>query len=111
MPSDLPIKHNNTDYDNPHDFDPEKGAPTESSSSTKYGRPRLVQDPRLPNPGGRICDVLPHLKSHALSDDSDGSSDILLKQIEAESGNDLKYRTCGWKRVRPFEAKNEFLIH
>lgn len=51
------------------------------------------------DPGGRICDVLPHLRAYDFGD-SDGSSDILGKQIELESGNALQYRTCSWQKVR-----------
>lgn len=51
-----------------------------------------------PDPGGRITDVLPHLRAYDFGD-SDGSSDILGKQIELESGNALQYRTCSWQKV------------
>lgn len=101
-PSGLTEKHNQLDRNGSPIFDSEKGVQLDPSQPS-YGRSKVSHDSRLPNPGGRICDVLPHLRAAAY-DDSDGSSDILLKQIEAESGNALQYRTCGWKRVRSTES-------
>jgi hypothetical protein len=51
------------------------------------------------NAGARICPILPHLKSVNDVDDSDASSNILIKQIDAEAGNALQYRTCSWRKT------------
>lgn len=75
--------------------DLEKGAPVPLVNSGSNGDKKKV--------GGRICPVLPHLRSLDFSSDSDpewaSSDDILGKQIEAESGNALQYRTCSWQKV------------
>lgn len=51
--------------------------------------------------GGRIAPVLPHLRGYdfGTDGDTDGSSDILGKQIEMEAGNAIQYRTCSWQKV------------
>ena len=80
-------------------MDPEKGTPVplvNSGSNDISGKKKV---------GGRICPVLPHLRGLGFNEDSDpewaSSDDILGKQIEAESGNALQYRTCSWQKVRP----------
>lgn len=78
-------------------MDPEKGTPIPlvNSGSNEAGNKKKV--------GGRICPVLPHLRGLDFNSDSDpewaSSDDILGKQIEAESGNALQYRTCSWQKV------------
>lgn len=48
--------------------------------------------------GRRIAPVLPHLVG--TDDGGSGSeTDILTAQIEAESANSIKYRTCSWPKV------------
>jgi hypothetical protein len=51
--------------------------------------------------GGRIAPVLPHLRGYdfGTEGDTDGSSDILGKQIEMEAENAIQYRTCSWQKV------------
>lgn len=75
--------------------DPEKGVPVPLVNSGSNDDKKKV--------GGRICPVLPHLRGLDFNSDSDpewaSSDDILGKQIEAESGNALQYRTCSWQKV------------
>lgn len=85
-------------------MDPEKGTPVSfvnsGSNDIDTGYKKKV--------GGRICPVLPHLRGLDFNSDSDpewaSSDDILGKQIEAESGNALQYRTCSWQKVHKFPS-------
>lgn len=50
--------------------------------------------------GPRIAPVLPHLRdTEIVASDSEGGSDILNKQIQAEEGSAIKYRSCSWQKV------------
>ncbi|KAI9644569.1 hypothetical protein NHQ30_006590 [Ciborinia camelliae] len=51
--------------------------------------------------GPRIGPVLPHLRVNddVGSTDGDSGKDILNKQIEAEAGSAIKYRSCSWQKT------------
>ncbi|KAG4032103.1 hypothetical protein MFRU_007g00170 [Monilinia fructicola] len=50
--------------------------------------------------GPRIAPVLPHLRdTEIVASDSEGGSDILNKQIQAEEGSAIKYRSCSWQKT------------
>ncbi|QSZ30395.1 hypothetical protein DSL72_004918 [Monilinia vaccinii-corymbosi] len=50
--------------------------------------------------GPRIGPVLPHLRDDDVAgSDSDGGKDLLDKQIQAEAGSAIKYRSCSWQKT------------
>lgn len=51
--------------------------------------------------GPRIGPVLPHLRvdTDTSSIDNDSGKDLLDKQLQAEEGSAIKYRSCSWQKV------------
>lgn len=82
-------KHDNMDNGSPMRYNP-----TPKLDHSRFDR----KTDGAPDPKGRICGVLPHLRGYDFGD-SDSGSDILGKQIELEAGNALQYRTCSWQKV------------
>lgn len=66
----------------------------ESAEKRNFGGLRSTNK----RPGARICPILPHLAGYE-DVSSDSGSDILGKQIEMESDNAIKYRTCSWQKA------------
>ncbi|KAF3352220.1 hypothetical protein VDGD_01182 [Verticillium dahliae] len=80
------------------DSDPERdstNAPKQSSwLASAFGGPNVVIGPR-------IEPVAAHLLPNHQEGDSDvgSAAEIMGKQVDAEQGNGIKYRTCSWQKT------------
>jgi hypothetical protein len=82
------------------DRDPEKDAAVSAQHHHTVVHKRKWYPHSDKQVGGRIAPVLAHLKGYDFGSDSDiSAAEILATQIEAESGNQLQYRTCSWQKV------------
>ncbi len=85
----LGMKSRKVDNDTTHNINVDNGSPNDTEKHGHY------YDPEANNEKGRKKSVI----ASGVIDDSDDASLTVGKQLELESTNSIKYRTCSWQKV------------